>query len=221
MSCLSRRTTDNQIQDQREKGNKKIRGFFQAGMGIAVMFSLLLFTCAGCSSKKYTKNMYGKHHVEIEVENYGVIKLELDADNAPVTVQNFLDLANAGFYNGSPFHRIIKGFVVQGGQAPEGWTGVQPHNILGEFTANGQNNPIKHKRGTISMARVSGMNNSASSEFFICHQDASNLDGQYAAFGTVTEGMDVVDKLAEIPSGENGAVEKENQVKIKEVRVID
>ena len=219
MRFFSRRATGNLNQDQLKEQKKY--GFFKAGFAFAIVCSFLLFTCAGCSSKKYTKETYGKHHVEIEVENYGVIKLELDADNAPVTVQNFLDLANAGFYNGSPFHRIIKGFVVQGGQAPEGWTGIQPHNILGEFTANGQNNPIKHKRGTISMARVSGMNNSASSEFFICHQDASNLDGQYAAFGVVTEGMDVVDKLAEIPSGENGAVEKENQVKIKEVRVID
>ena len=221
MSCASRFTTDNSIRAQVEDGKKNRHGIFKTGLGITVVLSLLLFTFAGCSSKKYTKDKYGKHHVEIEVENYGVIKLELDADNAPVTVQNFLDLANAGFYNGSPFHRIIKGFVVQAGQAPEGWTGAEPHNILGEFAANGQNNPIKHKRGTISMARASGMNNSASSQFFICHQDASNLDGQYAAFGTVTEGMDVVDKLAEIPSGENGEVAKENQVKIKEVRVID
>lgn len=207
--------------DQKDKKQQGRPGFLRAGLSLIVLLSVILMAASGCSSKKYTRNAYGKHHVEIEVEGYGVIKLELDADNAPVTVQNFLDLANAGFYNGSPFHRIIKGFVVQGGQAPEGWTGAQPHNILGEFSANGQNNPIKHKRGTISMARVSGMNNSASSEFFICHQDASNLDGQYAAFGVVTEGMDVVDKLAEIPSGENGAVAKEDQVKIKEVRVID
>lgn len=186
----------------------------------------MLFSLTACESKKYSKATQaapiGKHHVEIEVENYGVIKVELDGDAAPITVQNFLDLANAGYFNGSTFHRIIKGFVAQGGRAPANWTGEQARSIIGEFTANSQTNSLKHKRGTISMARQQYDYNSASSEFFICHQDCPSLDGQYAAFGQVTEGMDVVDKMVEVPvTDDNGTVPAEYQPVIKEVRVID
>ena len=111
--------------------------------------------------------------------------------------------------------------MVQGGRAPANWTGEQPMNIIGEFSANGQTNPIKHTRGTISMARTANNMNSASTEFFIMHQDNSGLDGQYAAFGHVTEGIEIIDQLAEVPSGDNGAVEAEDQPVIKEIRVID
>ncbi|MBO4475078.1 MAG: peptidylprolyl isomerase [Clostridiales bacterium] len=188
---------------------------------IGIVILILVFALPSCSSTKYEKKQIGIHHVEIEVEGYGVIKLELDGNNAPNTVENFLNLAKSGFYNGSTFHRIIKDFMVQGGRAPANWTGEQPMNIIGEFSANGQTNPIKHTRGTISMARTANNMNSASTEFFIMHQDNSGLDGQYAAFGHVTEGIEIIDQLAEVPSGDNGAVEAEDQPVIKEIRVID
>ena len=167
---------------------------------IGIVILILVFALPSCSSTKYEKKQIGIHHVEIEVEGYGVIKLELDGNNVPNTVENFLNLAKSGFYNGSTFHRIIKDFMVQGGRAPANWTGEQPMNIIGEFSANGQTNPIKHTRGTISMARTANNMNSASTEFFIMHQDNSGLDGQYAAFGHVTEGIEIIDQLAEVPS---------------------
>ncbi|MBP5294943.1 MAG: peptidylprolyl isomerase [Lachnospiraceae bacterium] len=188
---------------------------------IGIVILILVFALPSCSSTRYEKKQIGIHHVEIEVEGYGTIKLELDGNTAPVTVQNFMDLARSGFYNGSTFHRIIKDFMVQGGRAPAGWTGEMPKSIVGEFSANGRANPIKHTRGTISMARTANNMNSASSEFFIMHQDNSGLDGQYAAFGHVTEGIEIIDQLAAVPSGDNGAVNAEDQPVIKEIRVID
>lgn len=185
-----------------------------------VLILVLVFVCS-CSSKSYKKQTYPTHHVEIEIENYGTIKLELDTNSAPVTVNNFISLAKSGFYNGSTFHRIIKDFMVQGGRAPADWTGEMPKNIVGEFSANRQSNPIKHTRGTISMARTSDNYNSASSEFFICQVDYPSLDGQYAAFGHVTEGIEIIDKMAEVPYGDNGAVDPKDQPVIKEIRVID
>ena len=138
--------------------------------------------------------------VIIEMENGGIIKLALDASAAPNTVKNFLSLAGKGYYDGLAFHRIIPGFMIQGG-CPDGTgMGGPGYSIKGEFAANGVKNPLKHKRGVISMARA--MNpNSAGSQFFIMHQDAPHLDGQYAAFGQVTEGMDVVDAIAAVPTG--------------------
>lgn len=188
----------------------------------AALLISTLFCVTACKTTRYEKKAAAKHHVEIEVEGYGVIKVELDSAMAPLTVDNFLGLAKQGFYNGSTFHRIIKGFMVQGGTAPASWTGAQPHSIMGEFSANGYtSNTLKHLRGTISMARLADNNNSASSQFFICHQDRPDLDGSYAAFGQVTEGMEVVDKLVEVPYGENGAVEEKDRPVIKEIRVID
>ena len=133
--------------------------------------------------------------VNIKIKNDGVIKVELDEKAAPITVKNFTDLVNKGFYDGLIFHRVIKGFMIQGG-CPDGTgMGGSGKNIVGEFASNGFNNPISHVRGVISMARA--MNpNSASSQFFIMHDDALYLDGQYAAFGKVTEGMDIVDRIA-------------------------
>lgn len=138
--------------------------------------------------------------VIIEMDNGGIIKLALDASAAPNTVKNFLSLADKGYYDGLTFHRIIPGFMIQGG-CPDGTgMGGPGYRIKGEFAANGVKNPLKHKRGVISMARA--MNpNSAGSQFFIMHQDAPHLDGQYAAFGQVTEGMDVVDAIAAVPTG--------------------
>ena len=135
--------------------------------------------------------------VRITMQNGKTIDIELDATAAPITCENFLKLVNQGFYNGLTFHRVIPGFMIQGGCPLGNGTGGPGWNIKGEFAANGVNNPIKHTRGVISMAR--SMNpNSAGSQFFIMHQDAPHLDGEYAAFGKVIEGMDVVNKIAEV-----------------------
>ncbi|MBR5975188.1 MAG: peptidylprolyl isomerase [Clostridiales bacterium] len=218
MKGLFNNLFDRLIRDQ--SGDARLRRIL-IDIAIGIVILILVFALPSCSSTRYEKKQVGKHHVEIEVEGYGVIKLELDGDNAPITVENFLELARSGIYNGSTFHRIINGFMVQGGRAPEGWTGAAPKNIIGEFSANGVNNPTKHLRGTISMARTANNYNSASSEFFICHRDRPDIDGQYAAFGQVTEGIEIIDLLAEIPVGENGAVAPEDQPIIKEIRVID
>ena len=133
--------------------------------------------------------------IEITMENGKTIRIELDAEAAPITVENFTKLVKQGFYDGLTFHRIIPGFMIQGG-CPEGTgMGGPGYGIKGEFAANGVENPIRHTRGVISMAR-SQMPNSAGSQFFIMHEDGEFLDGQYAAFGKVLEGMDVVDKIA-------------------------
>lgn len=169
-------------------------------------------------------NMYstGKHHAKIVVKNYGTIALELDADVAPITVENFANLVNEGFYNGLTFHRIISGFMIQGGDPLGNGTGGSSKTIKGEFASNGVKNSISHVRGTISMAR-SSMPNSASSQFFIVHKDSTFLDGQYAAFGTVTSGMDVVDKICADTAVEddNGTVAKNNQPVIEKITMID
>lgn len=164
----------------------------------------------------------GKHHAEIVVKNYGTIALELDADVAPITVENFANLVNEGFYNGLTFHRIISGFMIQGGDPLGNGTGGSSKTIKGEFASNGVKNSISHVRGTISMAR-SSMPNSASSQFFIVHKDSTFLDGQYAAFGTVTSGMDVVDKICEdtVVEDNNGTVAAKNQPIIEKITMID
>ncbi len=138
--------------------------------------------------------------IVIEMENGQKIKLELYEKEAPITTQNFKKLVSEGFYDGLTFHRIIKGFMIQGGDPLGNGMGGAKENIVGEFRANGYDNPIKHTRGVISMARAYDPN-SASSQFFIMHADAPHLDGQYAAFGKVVEGMEAVDEIAEIPTG--------------------
>ena len=133
----------------------------------------------------------------IEVEKFGTIEAELYKDAAPITVDNFVKLASKGFYNGLTFHRIIKDFMIQGGCPKGNGTGGPGYSIKGEFLANGVNNPIKHERGVISMARAMDPN-SAGSQFFIMHQTAPHLDGQYAAFGKVVKGIEVVDAIASV-----------------------
>lgn len=176
------------------------------------------------NNKEEENNMYkeGKHHTKIEIKNYGTIELELDADVAPITVANFAKLVNKGFYNGLTFHRIIDGFMIQGGD-PEGTgMGGSDENIKGEFLRNGVENTISHVRGTISMARSSAYN-SASSQFFIVHEDSTFLDGQYAGFGKVTSGIEIVDKICEDIQVEdnNGTVLKENQPIIEKIEMVD
>lgn len=167
----------------------------------------------------------GLHHVEIDVQDYGTIYVELDSDTAPVTVDNFMTLAESGFYNGLTFHRIMSGFMIQGGDPNGDGTGGSDETIIGEFESNGIENNISHVRGVISMARNGYDMNSASSQFFIVHSDnyTGTLDGNYAAFGHVTDGMDIVDQICEVTvnTDNNGGVAPENQPVITEIRVID
>lgn len=164
----------------------------------------------------------GLHHVEIEVENYGTIALELDADTAPISVTNFISLAKDGFYDGLTFHRIISGFMIQGGDPLGNGTGGSDKTIKGEFSDNGIENNISHVRGVISMARANDPD-SASSQFFIVHEDSTFLDGQYAAFGHVTEGMELVDQICtDTPvQDNNGTVASGDQPVITSITVLD
>lgn len=164
----------------------------------------------------------GTHHAEIEVKDYGTIKVELDADTAPISVTNFVKLAQEHFYDGLTFHRIIDGFMIQGGD-PEGTgRGGSGETIKGEFSENGVENNISHERGVISMARSSDPD-SASSQFFIVQSDSTYLDGQYAAFGHVTEGMDIVDKICKDaePTDNNGTISAEKQPVMTSVTITD
>ena len=162
------------------------------------------------------------HDVVIEVENYGTINAVLYGETAPITVANFAKLAGEGFYDGLTFHRIISGFMIQGGDPKGNGTGGSDENIKGEFSLNGFENPIVHKRGVLSMARSSAPD-SASSQFFIMHQAAPHLDGSYAAFGRVLSGMEVVDAICQntpVTDG-NGSVAKANQPVITSIQVIE
>ena len=190
---------------------------------LVLILSLMLF--AGCgkqkTSTKTDENSAARHAV-ITVKDYGTIKLELYPDIAPKTVENFIELANSKFYDGLTFHRIMKGFMIQGGD-PEGTGyGGSGKNIMGEFKANGFENNLKHERGVISMARANAYN-TGSSQFFIMHETNTSLDGMYAAFGKVTDGMEVVDKIAEsVPvTDNNGTVLAENQPIIKSIVITD
>lgn len=164
----------------------------------------------------------GKHHVTITVKDYGEIAVELYGDEAPITVANFLKLAGDGFYDGLTFHRIISGFMIQGGDPLGTGMGGADEEIKGEFANNGVENPLSHTRGAISMARSQKMD-SASSQFFIVHEDSQFLDGDYACFGYVTEGMEVVDAICKDTQVEdnNGTVAKENQPVIEKIQVVD
>lgn len=137
--------------------------------------------------------------VKMEMENGGTVEIELYPEAAPATVKNFEELVSRGFYDGLTFHRVIPGFMIQGGDPEGNGMGGSGKNIVGEFAANGYKNTLKHTRGVISMARAANPN-SASSQFFIMHADAPHLDGSYAAFGKVTSGMEVVDEIAAIPT---------------------
>lgn len=164
----------------------------------------------------------GTHKIEIDIQDYGTIKAELYADVAPITVTNFVKLAKEGFYDGLTFHRIISGFMIQGGDPLGNGTGGSDQKIKGEFAANGVNNTLKHTRGVLSMARAMAYD-SASSQFFIMHKDYPSLDGQYAAFGMVTEGIEIVDAIcAKTPVTDgNGSVAKANQPVITAIRVVE
>lgn len=170
------------------------------------------------ASKETEKKPEDKNPIAtVEMEDGSIIKLELYPEKAPNTVRNFISLANSGFYNGLTFHRIIPGFMIQGGDPQGTGMGGPDYSIAGEFTSNGfEINDIAHVRGVISMAR-SQNNDSAGSQFFIMHQDAPHLDNTYAAFGKVTEGIEVVDKIASVETGAND--KPTTDVKMKSVSV--
>ncbi len=205
---------------------KKMYRLFTAVLLISAFAACTML--AGCGSKDEQKSedgseiLSGKYNVEIDIRDYGVIKAELDADAAPITVTNFVNLVKDGFYDGLTFHRIIKGFMIQGGDPKGDGTGGSDKNIKGEFSSNGVENSISHKRGVLSMAR-SMENNSASSQFFIVHADSTFLDGEYAAFGTVTEGIEVVDAICDKVTVEddNGTTLTENQPVINSIKLVD
>jgi len=186
---------------------------------------LLLGLLSGCG-KKEEKAAEAEtteaetYFADIEIANYGTITVELDAKAAPITVENFVNLAKDGFYDGLTFHRIIYGFMMQGGDPNGNGTGGSENKITGEFSANGVENPLSHTRGAISMARAQDPN-SASSQFFIVHADSEFLDGQYAAFGYVTEGIEIVDAICEdaMPVDSNGTMLPEDQPVITSVTI--
>lgn len=194
---------------------------------LAVFF--FVFGLTGCGSSKdgemipldNLETLTGKHKVEIDIADYGVITVELDADVAPITVTNFVELVKEGFYDGLTFHRVSNGFMMQGGDPNGNGTGGSKTTIKGEFSSNGVENNISHVRGVISMAR-SPQNDSASSQFFIVHKDSTFLDKQYAAFGKVLEGMEIVDQICEnVPTqDDNETVSPEDQPKITSIKLI-
>lgn len=204
-------------------------------IGIAAAIILALFVVTGCQKQEETPKkseqkkteaseelLSGTHHAEIQVKDYGTITVELDADTAPITVTNFVNLAKDGFYDNLTFHRIMDGFVIQGGDPNGDGTGGADQTIKGEFSNNGVENEISHTRGIISMARAQDPD-SASSQFFIVQEDSDYLDGNYAAFGHVTSGMEIVDQICkDVPvEDDNGTVKAENQPVIEKITITD
>ncbi len=198
--------------------NKKILALMMASV-------LLLGLLSGCGKKEDDVSEAEvteaeTYFADIEIADYGTITVELDAKAAPITVENFVTLAKDGFYDGLTFHRIIYGFMMQGGDPNGNGTGGSENKITGEFSANGVENPLSHTRGAISMARAQDPN-SASSQFFIVHADSEFLDGQYAAFGYVTEGIEIVDAICEdaMPVDSNGTMLPADQPVITSVTI--
>lgn len=204
-------------------------------IGIAAAIILALFVVTGCQKQEETPKkseqkkteaseelLSGTHHAEIQVKDYGTITVELYADTAPITVTNFVNLAKDGFYDNLTFHRIMDGFMIQGGDPNGDGTGGADQTIKGEFSSNGVENEISHTRGTISMARAQDPD-SASSQFFIVQEDSDYLDGNYAAFGHVTSGMEIVDQICkDVPvEDDNGTVKAENQPVIEKITITD
>lgn len=182
-------------------------------MTAILLCAVLALSFFGCGKETLEK---GKtYYANIDIADYGTITVKLDQEAAPKTVENFVNLAKDGFYDGLTFHRIIENFMMQGGASEN-----PPDSIVGEFSSNGHENPLQHTRGAISMARTSEPD-SASSQFFIVHQDSPHLDGDYACFGYVTEGIEVVDTICQtvMPSGGNGAIASEDQPVITTITI--
>lgn len=195
---------------------------------ICMLSLLLTLVFAGCGKEEYPNPNYdtneylsGLHYAEIDIEAYGSLYIVMNADVAPATVTNFVRLANEGFYDSLTFHRVIDGFMIQGGDPKANGTGGSVYNLPGEFSLNGHENTISHVRGTISMARAEEYD-SASSQFFIVQTDSTSLDGSYAAFGTVVSGMEYVDQICGfVPvTDNNGTVEYDDQPMINSVTIL-
>jgi len=183
----------------------------------AVLTLLSLTACAGETVEKQGST------AKIEIKDYGTITVKLDAANAPLTVANFVSLAESGFYDGLTFHRVIKGFMIQGGDPNGDGNGGSGTAIKGEFPNNGVDNPLKNTRGAIAMARQGGKPDSATSQFFIVQQDSPHLDGDYAVFGYVSEGMDIVDQICDDTpvQDNNGTVLPADQPVITSIEILD
>ena len=198
---------------------------------VCILSLLSMLFLAGCGNKEKKNNpnynsdnyLSGTHYAVIDVQNYGSIYLELYADVAPATVTNFVNLTKDGFYDGLTFHRIISGFMIQGGDPAGNGTGNSSYTVPGEFAENKFENSLSHTRGTISMARADGDYDSASCQFFIVHETSKGLDGKYAAFGKVVSGMDVVDSIcaSAVVVDDNGTVLPKDQPVIQSIYIID
>lgn len=207
----TKKTKGNYVQDK-ERDKKSLF----ASIGIAVICLLMALMVKNMDAYQETNVSYA----DIEIADYGTITVALNGTAAPETVENFISLAESDFYDGLTFHRIIDGFMMQGGDPNGNGTGGSGKTITGEFSANGSDNQLSHTRGAISMARSEDYN-SASSQFFIVHQDATDLDGKYAVFGYVTEGLDVVDAIcadAE-PIDNNGLIAADKQPVITDITI--
>ena len=194
-------------------------------LSLLVVCALLVAACtllAGCGSKTPAEPFTKVRHAEITIKDYGTLQVELDEGCAPISTANFIKLAKKGFYNGLTFHRIIPGFMIQGGDPLANGYGGSGKSIKGEFAANGVENPISHVKGVLSMVRNEDYNN-ASSQFFITVADATYLDGNYAAFGRVTDGMEVLDQIAADakPLDNDGAIAPEAQPVIESIVILD
>ena len=206
-----------------------MKKLFSKGTLTSIIMMMLLVCCmaVGCGKEENTGNEEVKSTAsedtiiaDIEIEEYGTITVELDAKSAPITVENFVKLAENGFYDGLTFHRIMAGFMMQGGDPNGNGTGGSDETIVGEFAQNGYENDLSHTRGAISMARAMDYD-SASSQFFIVHEDSTFLDGSYAVFGYVTKGIEIVDKVCEeaVPTDNNGSIPAEEQPVIKTITI--
>ena len=186
-------------------------------LSLVLALALVCMCLTGCGSKT---ELSGGYYADIVIKDYGTITVKLDTENAPKTCENFIKLANEKFYDGLTFHRIMEGFMMQGGDPLGNGMGGSDETIVGEFAANGHNNTLSHTRGVISMARSQAYN-SASSQFFIVHEDSEFLDGNYAAFGYVTKGMTVVDKVCKraTPVDNNGTIPASQQPVITSITI--
>ncbi|HAM30583.1 MAG TPA: peptidylprolyl isomerase [Erysipelotrichaceae bacterium] len=202
--------------------NSKNKNVWIWGLVIAVVVigAVFFFLPHKQTTEASSLDLSKTYIADIVVKDYGTIEVELDPKEAPLTCENFIELANEGFYDNLTFHRIIKGFMIQGGDPNGDGTGGSEKTVKGEFSSNGVENNLSHERGVISMARSSDKD-SASSQFFICDADDPFLDGDYAAFGKVIKGMDVVDKIADDakPTDNNGSISKDEQPVIETITI--
>ena len=223
---MSRKSRMNEVRNaaaQQQAAIDRRNRWIMMGVAAVVIIALIVGVSLLTRKPSAADTPVASHWVEIDVKDYGVITAELYENIAPITVANFVKLVNEGFYDGLTFHRIIEGFVMQGGDPNGDGTGGSPERIKGEFSANGWDNPLKHERGVLSMARQSYPLDSASSQFFIMHQAARSLDGQYAAFGRVLTGMEIVDAIcAETPVVDNnGTVAEGYKPVINSIRLVE